>query len=76
MLKLCENTFKWKYQQGKKMIVSDALFIQHIEAKEHIHDVIPLNLILHLNTAHICYNYKHVLHNLYKCKGKQAQVLA
>ena len=55
MLKLCDYTFDLKYQQGKKMFLSDALSRLHIEAEKVIGHLILLNFLEHLNKAYIHY---------------------
>ena len=57
--KLWDYIFDFLYQQGTKMFVSDALPQLHIE-EEGIHDVIPSNILSHLNIAYIYHIYEHL----------------
>ena len=75
IVEIMRLTFDLKYQQGKKMLVTDASSIFHIEAEEDMNDEIPLNFT-HLNTVHIYHNYKHLRSTLYKHKPKyQVQII-
>ena len=53
LLEMWDNIFHLKYQQGKKILVSDALSRIDIGAEENVHDVIPLNPFQHFRTTHI-----------------------
>ena len=52
------------------MFNSDPLFRLHIQAEGDVYDVILFNF-LHLNTAYIYNNYKHLAQRLCKDKVKQ-----
>ena len=41
-----------------------------MEAQDNVHNVIPLNFLQHLTTAHIYPSYKHLAYVLYKHKVK------
>ena len=56
LLELLDYTFHLKYQQGVKMFISDGLSRLHIEAEEHTHGVVLLDMLQHLNEAHMYYN--------------------
>ena len=48
------------------MFISDTLSRLLIEVQEDVHDVIDLNFLKYLNTAHISHNYKHPVYTYYK----------
>ena len=52
LLTLWDYAFDVKYQQGKKIFVSNVsnmLYRLHIEADHDVHDIMPLNFLQHLN---------------------------
>ena len=62
LLKLHDWYFDLKFQQGKKVFVSDVLATTHFEADNDINQVIPANFLEYLNTGHINPNNKHLAH--------------
>ena len=56
LLKLHDYTFDLKYQQGKKISVTNALSKLHNEANQGVHNAIPFNSSQQLNISHIYHN--------------------
>ena len=61
-------TFDWKYLEGSKLKVSDALSSLYSEEKHKISDVIPLNFLLHFTDYHLHKESDHLANKLYAHK--------
>ena len=66
--KVCNYMFNLKYQQVKKMFVSNASSRIHIEA-ENVLDIIPLTFF-HFSIEHMYHSYQPLAHNIYRHKVK------
>ena len=71
LLKLWDYIFDLKYQKGWKMSIIDTFSKLHIEEQVDIHNVMPMDFLQHLNTAHIYHDYRCVAYALYKQRVKQ-----